>query len=158
METTELNEGAKALQIVNAEDGRKVPQRVLDCLAALLSDIYHGKEWPAVWFEQRLGHVRETIGFGKALSHVNLLLEAEGYHLTSRGRNGAFYRVETVDRSANVAKSFNKQAINLLKRGAVFAHATLQKHGHLLDEAQKRKLQKAAEISAVRYVLASRLK
>lgn len=151
-------EATEALSILKSEDGRRLPQKVIDCAATILADCYHGKEWPVEWFEQNLAEQRETIGFGKAVSQIGFLLEIEGFHLTSRGRNGAFYRIDDLERTLSISKAFNRQAVNLFRRAAVFGSNALRRHGHLMDENQRKRVEKATENAALRYVLSTRIK
>lgn len=147
-----------ALKMIAAEDGRTLPTRTVECAAEMLKDIHHGQEWPIEFFAKRLGHAIGTVGLSLSISQLTIMLEREGFHLTSKGSNGALFKAEPLDRTAHTIRAFNRSALASLKRAAEYGSAVLQKFGHVMDESDRRQTEKHAELSALRYITARRLK
>jgi hypothetical protein len=152
------NERKMALEKVISKNKSVKSESVLKCLEFITADIHFGKTWPTAELAAQMNMAADSIQFGMAISEVNKCLERRGYHLSSRGKNGQSYFVESLDRSGSITAAMNRDALNTLKRAVVFAHGVVQNHGDKLSESQRRRLEKQAEISAMRYVIASRIR
>lgn len=133
-------------------------ENVMDCARFMLADIAHGRSWPVEVLAKELQRDPNSAQFGFDLSEVNRMLEQEGYHLTSRGKHGQAYFVEPMERTGKIARGMNADALRLMRRAVLFLHGTITKHGHKMEEAERRRLEKQAETQAIRYVLVSRLR
>jgi len=147
-----------AMRIAESRVKPSASEVIRDCVSKLLLDIDHGKEWPTTWFEAELKIERNRASFGMAMSEVNAQLERRGYHLTSRGKFGQSYFVEPLQRTVGIVKMMNRRALKYLGRSAVFAHNVVVHHGDKLTESERRQIEKRAEVQAIRYALASRLR
>lgn len=127
-------------------------------IVAMQDNLKHGAEWPVSFFEANLGIKADKVKFSLLMSQLNERLEAEGYHLTTRGKNGTSYWVDALERTSHIVSRMNRQAINYLRRSAVLAHAAAAYHGDKLSDGQRQRLEKQSQIQAMRYVLVSRMR
>lgn len=151
-------DGKAALQTILAGKPDDPSENIMRCVASMLSDIDHGKCYETIVLAEMLNVELGSLQFHYDLSEVNQLLEQKGYHLTSRGKHGKAFAVETINRSSGVVSMLNKKAMKALKRSVLFAHGVLMNHGDKLNESQKKRLEKQSEIQALRYILAKRLR
>lgn len=151
-------EGKEALQKVISKASLSLSENVSRCVEWMQRDITFGKGWQVTDLAEQLKLEPFTMQFSVAMSEVNKVLERDGYHLTTRGKSGQEYYVESLERSSAIASSMNADAVRTLRRAVVFLHGVTSKHDDKLSEAQKRKLEKQAEIVALRYVLAARIR
>lgn len=145
-----------AIEVIKNLNGKTHPENINRAAALMLSEAAHGKEWPTAWIAEQLGVKVGTQAFGIGVSAINEILEHEGFHLTSRGRNGAFYRIESLERSHSVTVSLDKKARKYAQRAAIFPYSVLQKHGSKMSASDKTRLEKRAQTQAVRCVLMAR--
>lgn len=155
---SETSEGKQALEKVLSKNTSIKSEAVNRCVEFMRQDIGFGKAWKVAELSDWLNIQPETIQFSMAMSEVNRALEREGFHLTTRGKHGQEYYVEAVDRSSSIGASMNQDALRTLRRAVVYLHGVASNHAALLSESQKRKIEKQAEVSALRYVLASRMR
>jgi hypothetical protein len=147
------------MEIVGSKSKSIKSLRVRECMECMVADIGHGKEWEASWLEDRLGMHRDSAAFGLAVSEINAHIESEyGYHLTARGKHGNSYFVEPVNRTVGIVKSMNRKALGMLLRSAKFASRVVAHHGDKLSESERRQIEKRAQVQAMRFALASRLR
>lgn len=155
----EQNENGKlAIESVVSKNKSVKSESVQRCIDFVLTEATHGREWSSVELAQVLNMEPGTLRFGIAIAEVNRAIERQGYHLSGRGKNGAAYFIEAVNRSSAIVTSMNEQALDVLKRAVVFAHGVITNHADKLDNAQRVRLEKQAEVTALRYVLARRIR
>ncbi len=147
----------KAMEIVLAGKATQ-PQRIVRAAETILADIQHGQIYPKNELGQLLQMKAEGQRFGLAVSAVNEILERKGFHLTQAGNNGEAWSVVPVKRSSRIISMLNKQGLKKLRRSALFAYGVLNEHGDKLDDDEKRKIEKQAQIQALRYMFASRVR
>jgi len=157
MKTPE-EDGKLAIEKIVSSKRTVKSDRILACVEHMREDIHHGKAWKVGALAEQLMLQPNTIQFGLAMSEVNRMLEREGYHLTTRGKHGAEYFAESIERSPAIGAAMVKDGLNLFKRAVVFLHGVSSNHGDKLTETQRRKIEKQAEVAALRYVLAKRIR
>lgn len=97
------NQAQEALNVVLNEHGNSLKDANIETtIKAMEPDLRHEAEWPTEFFEVHLGKVRQTVSFGKAMSRLTQRLEADGYHLTSRGKNATSWWVEKIQNTGRV--------------------------------------------------------
>lgn len=151
------NEDPMSLVLVEHKHAVK-DSNVENTIKAMEPDIAHGAEWPAAFFEQHLGKQNHTAAFGQAMHRLQLRMEAQGYHLTARGKNATSWWIEKVENTARVVNKMHRRAMSYLRRSAVLANSTVKMHAAKLDENQQRQLEHKSRIQALRYLTASRIR
>jgi hypothetical protein len=155
---SENTDGKEALQKVVSKQSAVLNENIGRCVEWMREGIEFGKSWKIDTLANQLNMEPKSIQFSMAMSEVNKALEREGYHLTTRGKHGQEYFVESIDRSSKIGASMNSDALRMFKRAVVYLHGVSSNHADKLTESQKRKIEKQAEVSALRYVLASRIR
>jgi len=153
-----LMDPTKAVEMVLSKANRPTSDRVCELVEKMRPGITFGAEWPTEFFEESLGLQRDVAAFGMAMSEVNALIERDGFHITSRGKHGNSYFVESVERAPGIIDAMSRKAKRLLVRSAVFAHASLSKHGEVMTESQRRRVTKQMERQSLRAVLVDRVR
>ncbi len=96
-----------------------------NCLDNMLAQgIEHGQTYQAEYFEEELHEKRDTMAFGLAVSEIRRSLEANGYYLSGRGQHGNQFIILPAESNADVMLSYNRAAIDALKRGVILGTTT----------------------------------
>lgn len=149
----------EAMSLVLDEHGTAVKDANVEAtIKAMEPTLEHGAEWPAHFFELHLGKLNNTAAFGKGMHKIQLRLESQGYHLTSRGKNATSWWVEKVKNTGRVVSGMHRKAMGLLRRSAVLAHSTSTLHADKLDENERRRLEHRGRVQAIRFLTASRIR
>lgn len=159
MNTNNTSENPKqALELVVSKRREIKSQNIMRCIQFIQDDISFEKTWKTALLAEVLDMKPDTVAFGIAMSEVNRALERNGYHLTTRGKHGQEYFIEPVKRAAAVGDTMMRDAMNSMKRAVVYLNGVATKHAELLTETERRRIEKRAEIGALRYVLCSRIR
>lgn len=153
------NEKQEFESVVKYNKGIKCHQTVADCFSIMCENAKHGSSWKTTELAQILQCDPNTQVFGFRISAVNRLLETEkGFHLTTKGKNGAEYFVEEAKQSIKTVNKFLKAALDANFRAATLAQSLLREHSNKLSPNEIKKLEKQGEIAVMRYVLSKNIR
>ena len=116
------------------------------------SGVEYGKTYAPEWFEERLSCHRDSMEFSLALSEIRRELEFDGFYLTGRGQAGNQIILPPKD-NADVLLSYQRAAIDALKRGTILGTATKT---DTLTVNEKRRHESVLQRVAIRAALISR--
>lgn len=158
MKNKETQSGQEAIAIVTRKSRDIKSEKIKSVADTMLAEISHGKEWQSKDLADLLQMQPNNMQFGLAMSEVNLALEKQGYHLSTRGTQGKKYFVEPIDRTCAIGASMQRDAMNTLKRAVIFLNGVAINHAEKISEGEKRRIEKQAEQAALRYVLCKRMR
>jgi hypothetical protein len=124
------------------------------CLELMLSQgVDYGKVYSAEFFEEHLREQRDSMKFGLSISEIRRELEKNGFYLSGRGQKGSQFVILKPESNQEVMQSYNRAAIDALKRGVILGTST---RIDLLSEEDRRRHEKILEKMATRSVLMAR--
>ena len=117
------------------------------------SGVTYGSTYEASYFEERLKCKRDTMEFGLAMSEIRRALEGDGFYLSGRGQKGDAFIVLMPEANADVMLTYQRAAINALKRGVILGTNTRL---DTLDSEARARHESILEKLAMRAVLMNR--